>query len=171
MYFALDELCCRNNNRIEEEMTYPETTFVTSMGEFPILQASPLQLELFHSEKKVIDVTGKMKLVVGIPCDRCLKEVAYDFSVSFQKHINLNEQILSDDFDDTQYVKDSTLNLGKIIRDEILLQWPVKVLCKEDCKGMCKICGHDLNVGDCGCDRDVLDPRMAAIRDIFKNAK
>ena len=43
--------------------------------------------------------------------------------------------------------------------------------CKEDCKGLCPVCGTNLNEKECGCDRTVADPRMAAIQDIFKNFK
>ena len=48
---------------------------------------------------------------------------------------------------------------------------PVKVLCRPDCKEICKKCGHNLNDGDCGCDTFVPDPRMAAIKDIFNANK
>ena len=44
---------------------------------------------------------------------------------------------------------------------------PTKILCKPDCKGICKVCGKNLNEGDCGCDQFVPDPRMAAIKDIY----
>ena len=47
----------------------------------------------------------------------------------------------------------------------------MKVLCKDNCKGICSRCGANLNKGDCGCDTWVPDPRMAAIQDIFKQFK
>ena len=58
-----------------------------------------------------------------------------------------------------------------LLHDEITVNWPVKILCREDCKGLCPVCGHDLNEGDCGCDTFVPDPRMAAIFDKLESTK
>ncbi len=61
--------------------------------------------------------------------------------------------------------------MEQLICNELLAQWPMRVLCKEDCKGLCSRCGADLNVSPCDCDRTSLDPRMAAISDIFSRFK
>ncbi len=63
------------------------------------------------------------------------------------------------------------LNVDELINNELLLNWPMKILCKEDCKGICKVCGKNLNDGACGCDDFVPDPRMAAIKDLFNANK
>ena len=63
------------------------------------------------------------------------------------------------------------LDIDGLINNEILLNWPMKVLCNESCKGICKVCGKNLNEGDCGCDDLFPDPRMAAIKDIFNAYK
>lgn len=57
------------------------------------------------------------------------------------------------------------------LHNEVLINWPMRVLCKEDCKGICSRCGANLNQGSCDCDTADLDPRMAVISDIFKNFK
>ena len=54
---------------------------------------------------------------------------------------------------------------------EILIGWPTKVLCSEDCKGICNVCGQNLNMGTCNCEDTALDPRMSVVRDLFKNFK
>ena len=63
------------------------------------------------------------------------------------------------------------LNVDELINDELLLEWPTKILCREDCKGICKICGRNLNDGECGCDDFVPDPRLAVIKDLFNANK
>jgi uncharacterized protein len=63
------------------------------------------------------------------------------------------------------------LDLDALVQNEILVNWPVKILCKEDCKGICPKCGQNLNVGNCGCDTFVPDPRMAVLKDIFESNK
>ena len=45
----------------------------------------------------------------------------------------------------------------------------MKVLCREDCKGLCPVCGKDLNDGDCGCDRTERDPRFESLRALFND--
>ena len=69
------------------------------------------------------------------------------------------------------YVEGYNLNVDELVYDEILLNLPMKVLCKPNCKGICNRCGMNLNYGECGCDRESLDPRMSVIRDIFNNFK
>ena len=51
------------------------------------------------------------------------------------------------------------------------MNWPAKVLCGEDCKGICPVCGANRNEKDCGCDTVVLDPRMQKFQDVFKDFK
>ena len=63
------------------------------------------------------------------------------------------------------------LDVDKLVYAEILVNWPMRVLCKDDCKGICKVCGMNLNKGACSCQRTELDPRMAAIQDIFNKFK
>ena len=56
-------------------------------------------------------------------------------------------------------------------RRSILFSLPMKVVCSEDCKGLCQHCGADLNEGDCGCSQENIDPRWAALVDIMEKDK
>ena len=51
-----------------------------------------------------------------------------------------------------------------MLYNEILVDLPTKVLCSEDCKGICRVCGHNLNEGTCDCEDTGLDPRMSVVR-------
>ena len=119
------------------------------MGEFPILDRSPVELRIANTGNKVLELTGKGSLTVGIPCDRCLEQV----SVTIPYDIDRN------------------LDVDRLVYLEVLMSWPLKVLCKEDCKGICSRCGKNLNEGPCGCAEEPKDPRMAAISDIFSKFK
>ena len=57
------------------------------------------------------------------------------------------------------------------IEKQLLVNLPMKVLCSEDCKGICNRCGANLNIEQCQCEDSELDPRMASIRDIFNKFK
>ena len=64
------------------------------------------------------------------------------------------------------------IDITELVRDTVLAAQPLSKLCKPDCKGLCPVCGADLNQGDCGCDRFIPDPRMAALQELLaKNKK
>ena len=69
------------------------------------------------------------------------------------------------------FLEDTNLDTEQLISNEILINWPIRVLCKDDCQGICSHCGVNLNRETCDCDTSELDPRMAAIRDIFSKFK
>lgn len=113
----------------------------------------------------VVRLVFSVKSDLSLRCDRCLKAfekpVAYTFS-----HILVRE--LSGEDDDTEFVvcADGQLDLGELARADLLLELPTKVLCSEDCKGLCPKCGKDLNFGPCECKKDI-DPRWQALSDLF----
>ena len=73
--------------------------------------------------------------------------------------------------EEKDYIDGYNLDVDQLVHDEALLVWPERILCKEDCKGLCTTCGQNLNDGSCDCERTDLDPRMAKILDIFSNFK
>ena len=75
------------------------------------------------------------------------------------------------DLDENDYLTGMDLDVDRLVYLEVLMSWPLKVLCREDCKGICSRCGKNLNKGSCGCAEEPKDPRMAAISDIFSKFK
>ena len=73
--------------------------------------------------------------------------------------------------EDSSFVEGDALDVEELVRNELIVQWPIRVLCKDDCKGICSRCGANLNIQTCDCDTTGLDPRMAAIKDIFSKFK
>ena len=101
-------------------------------------------------------------------CDRCMEETTVILDLTFDRVVTSPEYHTEDEeADDKSYMEGYQLNVETFIYHEILVNWPVKILCKEDCKGVCSKCGQNLNERECGCDTFVPDPRMAAIKDIF----
>lgn len=147
---------------------YEQEEFASQLGTFPIKEKTPVTLNLSNIGQSKASVDGNMKLTLGMKCDRCLTDVDYTFDLDFSMTVvspDYTEQ--TDDIDDMQFMESYHLNVDELINNEILLNWPMKVLCTETCKGICKKCGKNLNEGDCDCDDFVPDPRMAAIKDIF----
>lgn len=81
-----------------------------------------------------VNVTGQF----SVKCSRCLDEVKFNID----KKLKLNYQAAS---------KEQVIDIGPDIREEILLEYPIKPLCKPDCKGLCHKCGKNLNEGGCDC--------------------
>ncbi|MCC8073286.1 MAG: DUF177 domain-containing protein [Clostridiales bacterium] len=94
-------------------------------------------------------------------CDRCADDVKKHFSVNVHRIIVENLQNEHDD-DDYIIVKNRELDLDEFVNEEVSLSLPNKILCKEDCKGLCPQCGTNLNVNKCNCKKDV-DPRMEVL--------
>ena len=137
-----------------QESVVPELEKIDfQMGSFPVLAKEPVELTITNTGDKVLELTGTGKITVGIPCDRCLET----------ERVN--------DLDESSYLTGMNLDVDRLVYLEVLICWPLKVLCKEDCKGICSRCGKNLNEGPCGCKEEPKDPRMAAISDIFSKFK
>ncbi len=94
-------------------------------------------------------------------CDRCAEEVKKDFFIDI-KRIIVEELQNENDDDDYIVVKNRELDLDSFVTEEVILHIPSKILCKEDCKGLCYKCGTNLNVKKCNCEKDI-DPRMETL--------
>ena len=160
------------NKEVSEEVSIELTSFESRLGDFPILQKSPVVLTITNQENKTLFIRGAVDVTLSIPCGRCLEEVPTQICFDIDKKLDITEGVLLDDeMEENDYLIGFELDVDKLVYAEILVNWPMKVLCKEDCEGICKVCGANLNKGDCGCQRTELDPRMAAIQDIFSKFK
>ena len=160
------------NKEISQEVLIELDFFESKLGKFPILQKSPVVLTITNQENKTLFIRGSVDVTLSIPCGRCLEEVPTQICFDIDKKLNIDDSVLIDDeMEENDYLIGFELDVDKLVYAEILVNWPMKVLCKEDCEGICKVCGANLNKGDCGCQRTELDPRMAAIQDIFSKFK
>ncbi len=123
-------------------------------------------------DRKVL-LESQTNLSLLIPCSRCLDDVEVPFDIVISRELDFNESSADriKELDEQNYIDGYNLDVDLLIFDEILLGFPLKVLCKPDCKGICKVCGKNLNREFCNCEQSVGDPRMLAIQDIFKNYK
>jgi uncharacterized protein len=108
-------------------------------------------------------VTGQVTVDAQLECARCLKEFEYRIEAPFeQKYSENGEQ------DDILMIRGDEIDIERPVIESIILALPVKALCSQDCRGICPRCGKDLNEGDCGCDRDDYDPRLAALKELLE---
>lgn len=148
-------------------------TFVSPMGAFPIIKKSPCRLTVISLGQNRVQLEGAVDVTVLIPCDRCLTDVETKLSLSIEKEVKVQseEENGIEEPVETEFIFGYNLDVDELVRNEILVNWPMKTLCRETCKGICQKCGRNLNHGPCGCDTVESDPRMAAIRDIFALSK
>ena len=143
------------------------------LGDFPILDKEPVELTVVNTGDRVLEIEGEGSVTVGIPCDRCLEQVSVRIPYHIRKKLDMKltgeERI--NDLDESSYLTGMDLDVDRLVYLEVLMGWPLKTLCSEDCKGICKSCGKNLNEGPCGCAEEPKDPRMAAISDIFSKFK
>lgn len=146
---------------------------VRSEVTYPIIKKEDVVLHLTNLGGRKVKIKAESQVTLTVPCDRCLQEVAVGIPISVDTEVNFNENEKEriEDLNETSYINGYDLDVDRMVYEEILLGFPMKVLCQEDCKGICKVCGANLNQGECGCDRTEPDPRMSVIRDIFNNVK
>ena len=157
--------------QITSELELEKISF--QLGEFPILQKSPVELTIINTGDRVLELEGQGNVTVGIPCDRCLEEVSVEIPYSIKRKLDMKQSDCDrvKNLDENDYLTGMDLDVDRLVYLEVLMSWPLKVLCKEDCKGICSRCGKNLNEGPCGCAEEPKDPRMAAISDIFSKFK
>jgi uncharacterized protein len=172
MKLDLTKLLSAGDGQEEYSVTFdmPE---VSHYGEtFTVEKAAPFDLSVKNESGKSLNVSGNTMVTVTIPCDRCLKDVTVDFPVEIDEDFAIeDEQIVTDSDENEDLAEGKSVDVDRLVYDQMEMNWPDKVLCKPDCKGLCPVCGHDLNEGDCGCNKQALDPRMAQFLDVFNNAK
>ena len=160
------------NKKVVVNVPIEMDSFETRMGNFPITEKSPVELTITNQENKRLYLQGAVDFTAKIPCGRCLEEVPTHIHFDIDKKLPLVEmEFDEEEVDDSDYLIGFDLDVDRLIYEEILVNWPMKVLCNDDCKGICKVCGINLNKGDCNCQRTELDPRMAAFQDVFNKFK
>lgn len=138
----------------------------------------------FPSELRVVgEITNtagymRMSLSATIPyvasCARCLDEVTGTFSFRFEKTVAPAKQltgIAEEDADDYAIVEDGFLDVDEQLLEMLTLEFPAKLLCREDCRGLCPQCGKSLNEGTCSCTTKETDPRLAPLAALLEKYK
>lgn len=122
---------------------------------------------------RITNTAGYMRMCLNAsveyvaPCARCLREVPGSFSFEVERTVASPDELenpeLEDELDEYAVTDDGFLDIDEILLELLELNFPTKVLCKEDCLGLCSKCGKDLNEGKCDCKNDEIDPRLAPL--------
>ncbi len=115
---------------------------------------------------------GEVYTDVEIECSRCLDIFDFEIIAPLQFVVQILESPLDvDDAGDEDFEviskTETYLDISQRVRDAIVLSIPLKPLCTEDCKGLCSLCGANLNEGECECKPDKVDERWDALKNLF----
>ncbi len=175
MFISLQVLEQKEINFREE---YPPETI--DLGP-DMRQSSPVRsngratlIEEHHGHKGVIQdirVQGDLATSVEMACARCLEPVTRDVARKFEllyrpqgSDAGREEISVTDAEAEIGYYQGEGVELKDILREQILLAVPMKVVCREECKGLCPQCGQNLNQGACQCAQPLGDPRWNALK-------
>lgn len=121
------------------------------------------------------DIEGEIKTEIEIDCTRCLSSITRSLEIPFhasyiapENYTDEKEAELRGDDLDIAISEDDRVDMTELVREQILLNLPEQVLCKDDCKGLCPKCGADRNLIDCKCEEKEIDPRWSALEDLIK---
>ena len=107
-------------------------------------------------------------------CARCLSPVSGEFTLDLEKTVaprNLLGDLDEDKLDEFAIIEDGFLDMDEQLREQLEMEFPMRFLCREDCKGLCPKCGKNLNEGECSCDHTEIDPRMEPLRKLLEQMK
>jgi len=133
-------------------------------------------VEEHHGKRQVIKdirIKGRLTTRLESSCARCLEPLTQDVKREFDllyrpqgADAGRDEMSVTDAEAEIGYYVGEGVLLDDVIREQILLAVPVKVTCREDCKGLCPQCGKNLNHETCSCAVEQEEPRWAALKDI-----
>ena len=157
------------------EKTKIEFDFVTVPEEEAVLAELFPDVE-FHTpvsvKGNVKNMSGYMVLTVNSDlsftsdCARCTKPVDGKIELFFEREIASGDTDREND--DYIFIEDKKLDIFEPLTEQVLLEMPSRLLCSEDCKGLCPKCGKNLNEGECGCVTKTTDPRLEILKTLLK---
>jgi len=163
---------------LKEGATEGSRSYTIENAVLPVEADGLILTEPVHGKVKLtkaghgIWLRATLETTLQLVCTRCLKpvnaSVTVDIEETFVSISNLpkSERSDSEKIDAATIIDEThTLDLTEVLRQELYLNQPAQLLCKDDCLGLCPQCGHDLNEGPCDCEDTHIDARWSALLD------
>ena len=158
---------------------YQPEAFTLSGEDFRIVAPVDLKVRITKDAQKV-RLAGRVRTTLETDCGRCLEpfRVPVDAQLDLmflpdtgdaaeQVAAGKGEKEVREEDVGVSFYKNETIDLGEMMRDEFYLALPMKPLCKEDCQGLCPVCGANRNRDACTCRAEWVDPRMAPLKKLL----
>lgn len=128
-----------------------------------VVRLSPIAMDLKAiGADEVCRVHGQLETAFRYQCSRCLDEYDSPLCTSFDEQFS--ERVKQGD---VHLVEGPQVDLTPYIEETVNLAIDFRPLCRDDCQGLCPVCGANLNHHQCNCDRTVHDPRWAALEGLL----
>jgi uncharacterized protein len=152
------------------EKRYTVGAFGPNQDDYRLVEPVSLAFDIFK-DKDHFRLVGEVKTRLEMPCSRCLEAFTFpvdvEFDLRYQPHaLNTGEgerEIEEDDLT-TAFYENEEIDLCHLMREQFYLSLPMKPLCRADCRGLCVVCGTNLNRDRCDCKPGWEDPRFAALK-------
>lgn len=174
MFFSVKEL---EHRKIHFDVTYPpgEIVMDEAWKQVGDLQAQGVA-ELLGNTLGEIRVQGHLKVTMEGNCDRCLEPSRVPLDTGFNlfyrpagDDLDADEVALDEGESEMGFYEGAGLALEDVLREQVLLDMPMHPVCREECKGICPVCGQNRNQSDCGCEARPSDDRWAALRELKRS--
>lgn len=168
-------------NEIHSEDTHVDRVFAPEdftprPDDYVVSGAVSLSLDL-HRRGEHVRVSGRVRAPLTLVCGRCAETFAFPvdaaFDLEYVPEADVEEkperEIEPEEFR-LAYYEDNAIDLGALMQEQFYLAMPMKPLCQSGCKGLCALCGKNLNQGSCECRASWEDPRLAVLRSLMPQA-
>ena len=156
------------------ERTYPVSSFSSGEEDYDVIDAVTLAIDM-QKDRDEYRLVGRVATTLELSCCRCVErfatpiEVAFDLRyVSQTRNTGVGDAEVRDDDLTTAFYRDDQIDLGQLMREQFYLALPMKPLCTDGCRGLCPVCGTDLNRGACQCGTAWHDPQLAGLKALLE---
>lgn len=115
----------------------------------------------------VLCLNGRAECTMLVNCGRCGRPLTESLSFEISESLLYEGSNVEITDEDVIIFSGYRFEVDEIVSNYIFMNLPIRYLCKEDCLGVCPKCGKDLNDGDCGCDKQEIDPRLEALKKLL----
>lgn len=165
MTLNISELLRKRVEKLPFEVTFQG--YSIEREDFKLILKSPLRVCGDASyDGQIVNLKGNITAIIEVQCSRCLESFDYHLDVEFDEDFSKLEHN-----EETYFIEEEFIDLEDMVIDNVILSMPLKFLCSEECKGLCTICGKNLNKYQCDCNKNNVDPRLAVLKDLFKGIK
>lgn len=162
--------------REKSRYTIQESSWLPS-GEVEVISPLNAIITLQATDKETVYLEGNLSGKIRLDCARCSDQVSHELHEEFyylvtlreEEISELQEQECSEEECDTLYLKEPLIDVAEILREQLYLAIPGKVVCSDDCRGLCPDCGGSFNRNECSCAESPAESPFAILKKLKKD--
>ncbi len=169
MFLSVKELEIK---KVRFAVTFPPGEIAYDEG---LRQTAPLEVdgsaELLAHTLGEIRIQGRLKVTMATECDRCLEPAEFPIDSNFDLFyrpavkMDFGDEVEIDEGEaEIAFYEGGGIELKDVLREYVLLSLPMQRICRDDCHGICPVCGRNRNLVSCGCEPKQVDERWAALK-------